>query len=95
MLEKTIEKTIVQKANELGFLTYKFGSPCVRGVPDRMFICPSGNLFFIEFKSVKGKLSALQEQEINKLIKWKQKVYVVNNIEIGLEILTKMLCVKN
>ena len=51
MLEKQIESKVVKKAKELGFLTYKFSSPSNRGVPDRIFISPYGEVFFIEFKS--------------------------------------------
>jgi Holliday junction resolvase len=87
MLEKQIEGKIVKKAKELGFLTYKFSSPSNRGIPDRIFIAKSGKIFFIEFKSSKGKLSKLQEHTINKLIEYYIDVYVINNVDHGIDIL--------
>ena len=87
MLEKQIESKVVKKAKELGFLTYKFSSPSNRGVPDRIFISPHGEVFFIEFKSAKGKLTKLQEKVINDIETYLIDVFVINNVEDGLEIL--------
>ena len=89
-LEKDLEKKIVTKAKQLGFLSYKFVSPSNRGVPDRIFISKTGKVFFIEFKSVKGKLTKLQEKKISELTTNKADVFVVNSEELGLEILTKL-----
>ena len=46
-------------------------------------------MFFIEFKSAKGKLTKLQEKKISELITNKVDVFVVNNEKLGLEILIK------
>jgi hypothetical protein len=89
MLEKDLEKKIVIKAKKLGYLTYKFVSPSNRGMPDRIFISESGKLFFVEFKSKKGKLSELQKKKISELVAKKQSVFVVNNEELAMEILEK------
>lgn len=87
MLEKQIESKVVKKAKELGFLTYKFSSPSNRGVPDRIFISPHGEVFFIEFKSAKGKVTKLQEKTIKDIEHYNVEVFVVDHFEIGLEIL--------
>ena len=87
MKEKQIESKIVKKAKELGFLTYKFSSPSNRGVPDRIFISPHGEVFFIEFKSAKGKVTKLQEKVIKDITIRDVDVFVVDHVEIGLEIL--------
>jgi hypothetical protein len=92
MLEKTLESKITKKAKELGFLTYKFSSPSNRGVPDRMFISPTGNVFFIEFKTMKGILSALQKKIHAEIENKGIKVYVIRNIESGLEVLRIKAC---
>ncbi len=89
MLEKDLEKKIVIKARKLGYLTYKFVSPSNRGVPDRIFISENGKLFFVEFKSKKGKLSELQKLKISELRSRKQSVFVVNDEELAMEILEK------
>lgn len=87
MLEKILETKITKKAKELGFLTYKFSSPANRGVPDKVFITPTGEIFFIEFKSTKGKLTELQKHEINNLWNYQIDTHVVRDIEDGLTIL--------
>jgi hypothetical protein len=85
--ETAIESKVVKKAKQLGFLTYKFVSPSNRGVPDRIFISPSGKIFFIEFKSKKGKLSKLQQKTIKDIEQFKIPVYVVSNVMHGIIIL--------
>jgi len=87
MLEKQIESKVVKKAKELGFLTYKFSSPSNRGVPDRIFISPHGEVFFIEFKSEKGKVTKLQEKTIKDIIALDVRVFVVRDVIDGMEIL--------
>ena len=90
MLEKQIESKIVKKAKELGFLTYKFSSPSNRGVPDRVFINPFGRIFFMEFKSEKGKLTKLQEKVIKDISEYGVGVFIINSVEVGLQILIIM-----
>jgi len=90
MLEKQIESKVVKKAKELGFLTYKFSSPSNRGVPDRIFISPHGEVFFIEFKSEKGRLTKLQEKTIKDIQLYNVQVFIVYGVEEGLLILVLM-----
>jgi hypothetical protein len=87
MLEKYLEQKIVNKAKKLGFLSFKFASPKNKGVPDRIFIAKNGNLFFVEFKSNKGKLTELQKLQKARLETFKQSVYIVNNEKLGCDIL--------
>ena len=91
MLEKDLEKKIVNKAKKLGYIADKYSSPSNRGVPDRIFISESGKLFFVEFKSKKGKLSKLQEKKISELRARKQSVFVVNDEELAMEILIEYM----
>lgn len=91
MLEKDLEKKIVIKARKLGYLTYKFVSPSNRGVPDRIFISENGKLFFVEFKSKKGKLSKLQDKKISELRARKQSIFVVDDEEIGMKLLMEYM----
>lgn len=90
MKEKQIESKVVKKAKELGFLTYKFSSPSNRGVPDRIFISPHGEVFFIEFKSAKGKLSQLQKKVIKDIEPYNVQVFIVYGVEEGLILLNVM-----
>lgn len=92
MKEKQIESKVVKKAKELGFLTYKFSSPSNRGVPDRIFISPHGEVFFIEFKSTKGKLTQLQKKVIKDFVNYTVDVFIVDNVEFGIDILQVKNC---
>jgi hypothetical protein len=91
LLEKYLERKIVFKAKKLGYLTYKFVSPSSRGVPDRIFISENGKLFFVEFKSKKGKLSKLQDKKISELRVRKQSVFVIDDEEIGMKLLMEYM----
>jgi len=66
MLEKQIEKLSVQRAKAEGWYSRKFSSPSHRGVPDRIFI-KAGVVVFIELKTATGKVSKLQQKELEDL----------------------------
>ena len=78
--EKTLQAACLRDAKVKGWLTYKFASPSKRGVPDVIMI-RGGRVVFVEFKHPNGtgKLSPLQEIEINKLRGQDMEVYVINN----------------
>jgi len=95
MLEKYLERKIVNKAKKLGYRVDKFRSLGNKGVPDRIYTSKSGNSFYIEFKrkgvtkSKDGKLSEMQKQVISDLITRKQLVFVINDEKEAMEILEK------
>ena len=60
MLEKEIERRMVQMVKQRGGLCYKFVSPSNPGVPDRIIITPDGKIIFVEIKTEIGRLSKLQ-----------------------------------
>lgn len=62
MLEKDIERKLVQEVKALGGLCLKFTSPGVRGVPDRIVMLPGGRIIFVEMKTEAGKLSPQQQK---------------------------------
>lgn len=63
--EAKIETAVCKYAKEQGCYVRKFKSSNQRGVPDRLFITPSGVVFFIEFKAPGKKPSDLQRRELN------------------------------
>jgi len=86
-LEKDIEAKVKEYAREQGLLTYKFTSPARAAVPDDMFVCASGRVFFIEFKR-KGKLpTPAQLREHDRLRGHNVAVYVVDDVEAGKRII--------
>jgi len=67
--EKSLQDYIKKGCIKRGCLVYKFASPNKRGVPDLIIITHQGIVLFVEVKSPtgKGKLSRLQEIEIEAL----------------------------
>lgn len=77
MRESVIEKYLVKRCKEEGWLCYKFSSPAQRGVPDRIVCMPRGTVVFVEVKQENGVLSKLQEVCHEELLKLGQFVTVV------------------
>lgn len=81
MKEAEIEKILVREVKNIGGIAYKWVSPGNSGVPDRIVIFPDRRPIFVELKTDKGRLTALQETQIRKLEKLRQKVTVVYGID--------------
>lgn len=75
--EKKIEQRLVAKVKELNGLCYKFTSPAHAGVPDRICVFPTGELYFVECKAPYGRLSKLQQLEVQALKNRRCNVLVV------------------
>jgi hypothetical protein len=91
MLEKDIERKVCDYAKKRGCLAYKFTSPGKRSVPDRLFITPTGRVFFIEFKREGKKPTDGQWREIHRLRDAEQDVFVVDNADAGKQIVGLMV----
>ena len=87
MTESQIERAACLYAKSLGMLAYKFTSPGRAGVPDRVFLTPTGGVFFVEFKCATGKLSALQKNEHRLIQACGHTVYVVDSVAEGKRII--------
>lgn len=81
MLEKRIEKRLVDGIKKLGGRAYKFISPGNAGVPDRVVILPDKQPIFIELKAEKGKLTELQKNQLKKLVDLGQRVEVLYGVD--------------
>lgn len=81
MLEKNIEKKLVEYIKNLKGLIYKFNSQSNSGVPDRLIILPNSKVYFVELKRPSGILSDLQKYQIKRLKSMKQNVCVISSIE--------------
>jgi|GEM_PF-410884 len=91
--EKDIESRVCDYFLKKGFLHFKFSSPSHRGVPDRIYF-KKGYCFLIEFKRPGNNLSGLQKSTIEKLEKQSINVFVINDIQDGIELaenINKML----
>lgn len=81
MRESTIEKHLVIKCREHGYLCWKFTSPGLRGVPDRIIISPSGAVYFIELKCPSGRPSPIQLRRYRELESHGRPTIFAYNVE--------------
>ena len=68
MLEKNIEKYLVDEVKKIGGRAYKFVSPGNDGVPDRLVCLPGGSVFFVELKAPGKKANGLQKLQQRRLM---------------------------
>ncbi len=87
MQEKDIEKHLVKYAEQKGMLTFKFTSPATAGVCDRIFI-HKGRVLFMEIKTLKGRLSPLQQRHGERLQAHGANYAVVYGLVDGRKVLT-------
>ena len=65
--ENRVEQRLIDGVKALCGRTFKFVSPGLAGVPDRIVILPGGNVHFVELKAPGGKPSELQLRRIAQL----------------------------
>lgn len=78
LLESAIESHFVKKCKKHGLLQYKFSSPAVRSVPDRLLI-HNGITQFIEFKATGKTPTEKQSAEHFKICSAGAKVWIAFN----------------
>lgn len=79
MLEKEIEKALVNKVKELGGLCLKFISPSMTGIPDRIVLLSRGRIGFVEVKRPGQIPKPIQRKRISQLRDLGFKVYVLDD----------------
>ena len=90
MREKDIERKVCDYAKAHDCLAYKFTSPQRASVPDRLFVTDKGLVFFIEFKAPGKKPTEGQASEIRRLRNKGVSVFVVDNVDVGKQIVGLM-----
>lgn len=78
ILEKEVEKYLVQYAHKNDILTYKLVSPGNSGVPDRIFVNRDGTVRFVEVKAPGKKPRPLQQSVFAKLANHGQPVLIID-----------------
>ncbi len=78
ILEKEVEKYLVQYAHKNNILTYKLVSPGNSGVPDRIFVNRDGTVRFVEVKAPGKKPRPLQQSVFAKLANHGQPVIIID-----------------
>lgn len=91
MLEKDIESKVCDYAKSKGCLVYKFTSPQRAAVPDRLFVLPTGHMFFVEFKREGAKPTPAQEREHARLRGHNVYVAVIDNVDEGKAMIDRMV----
>ncbi len=77
--ENQIEKRLCEGIKDLKGLCWKFVSPGRTGVPDRIVILPTGQVFFVELKSPNGYPSPIQRMIHEMLKDCRNQVYVLSS----------------
>lgn len=90
MLEKNIERHLVDGVKKLGGLCLKFVSPSTPGVPDRIIITKNGKVIFVELKTEKGRLAKLQEYIIKQMMQRGADVRVIKGRDAVKELLEEI-----
>lgn len=85
IVESEIENKMRQKLKAHGGIFFKFVSPSVSGVPDRICILPHGRIIFVELKREGGVVSPRQKYIHKKLRHLGVDVRVVIGMEQAME----------
>lgn len=67
MREKEIDAALRKAAKKRNGMAFKFVSPGLSGVPDRLVLLPMGRIGFIELKAPGKKMRKLQEKRKSQL----------------------------
>jgi hypothetical protein len=82
MEESRIEKRLKESVHKIGGLAFKFVSPGMNGVPDRLVLLPGGKVAFVELKAKDGKLSKIQETRRKQIKKLGFEVVCLNSNDL-------------
>lgn len=79
--ENRVEQRLIDGVKALGGSTFKFVSPGLAGVPDRIVILPGGIVHFVELKAPGGKPSRIQLRRISQFRKLDVTALVLTGID--------------
>ncbi len=79
--ENRVEQRLIDGVKALGGSTFKFVSPGLAGVPDRIVILPGGIVHFVELKAPGGKPSRIQLRRIAQFRKLDVTALVLTGID--------------
>jgi Holliday junction resolvase-like predicted endonuclease len=73
--ESAFEKKVCKKLKDKGVISVKLSGPNQVGQPDRLFL-RDGYLCFVEFKSYLGRVTPMQQRQLDKLTTRRFRVLV-------------------
>ena len=90
MLEKDVETKLVQTVRMMCGQAWKFVSPGMAGVPDRIVLMPGGKMAFVEVKKPGEKMRPLQLRRKRQIENLGFKVYCLDDPEKVEEVLDEI-----
>lgn len=81
MRESQIEAHLAQRVKALGGLCWKFTSPNLRGVPDRVLLMPEGQTYWIELKAPGQQPNLLQQRRHAELLARNHRILMLDSVE--------------
>jgi len=81
MIEREIERKLIQAVKTMDGIAPKFISPGFDGMPDRIVLLPEGKIGFVEVKAMGCKPRPLQEARHGLLRRLGFGVYVLDRLE--------------
>lgn len=79
--EHAVERRLCELARRHGGVAYKWESPGVAGVPDRILLLPGGRLFLVELKRPGGRPRPIQQAMHARLERLGFPVHVVDDAD--------------
>jgi hypothetical protein len=79
-MEKTLERRLKREVERHGAKAYKFVSPGMAGVPDRLILIPGGRAIFVEMKDEGEKPDPLQVKRAKDLRALGFAVYCLDSV---------------
>ena len=81
MLERDIERKLVEHIKSLGGTCEKFTSPAKRAVPDRLVTLPGGQISFAECKRTGETPTKAQQRDHDRRIALGCTVHIIDSVE--------------
>ena len=79
--EKRLEQIFCSKIKQKGGMPFKFVSPGMSGVPDRLVLLPGGKIAFAEIKAPGEKLSPKQAKLAQRMECLGHPVWLIDGLE--------------
>ena len=90
MREKDIEKALVSAVKSFDGVCWKFVSPGISGVPDRIILMPNGRIAFVELKAPGKEMRPVQVRRKRQLEALGFRVYCIDCKEQIMEVLNEI-----
>ena len=81
MTEAQIENRLEKMVRDRGGLCWKWISPNLPGVPDRIIITPTGRTIYVELKTEMGRLRNIQRYVVGEMQKRGADVRVLKGLD--------------